>query len=52
MIVWLNGTFGCGKTTAQTIHTRAYLEQIFAGLRETGLRVFHVLLDADEPTWS
>ncbi len=111
MIVWLNGTFGCGKTTTaaelrslipssrlfdpetvgsmlrpnladhpvpdfqhwppwrplvvatatelarftgqhliapQTILTRAYLEQIFAGMRETGLRVFHVLLDADE----
>ena len=111
MIVWLNGTFGCGKTTTaaelrslipssrlfdpetvgymlrpnladhpvsdfqhwppwrslvvatatelarftgqhliapQTILTRAYLEQIFAGLSEAGLRVFHVLLDADE----
>jgi AAA domain len=111
VIVWLNGTFGCGKTTTaaelrslipssrlfdpeavgymlrpnladhpvsdfqhwppwrslvvatatelarftgqhliapQTILTRAYLEQIFAGLREAGLRVFHVLLDADE----
>jgi gluconate kinase len=111
VIVWLNGTFGCGKTTIaaelrsltplsrlfdpeavgcmlrpnlagipvsdfqrwppwrslvaataaelarftgqhliapQTILTRAYLEQIFAGLREAGLRVFHVLLDADE----
>ena len=111
MIVWLNGAFGCGKTTTaaglrslipssrlfdpetvgsmlrpnladhpvsdfqhwppwrplvvatatelahftgqhliapQTILTRAYLEQIFAGLREAGLRVFHVVLDADE----
>ena len=111
MIVWLNGTFGCGKTTTaaelrslipssrlfdpetvgymlrpnladhpvsdfqhwppwrplvvatatelarftgqhliapQTILTRAYLEQIFAGLRDAGLPVFHVVLDADE----
>ena len=111
MIVWLNGTFGCGKTTTaaelrflipssrlfdpetvgymlrpnlaghsvsdfqdwppwrplvvataaeltrftgqhliapQTILTRAYLEQIFAGLRDAGLPVFHVVLDAEE----
>jgi hypothetical protein len=111
VIVWLNGTFGCGKTTTaaklsslipssclfdpetvgdmlrpnladhavsdfqhwppwrplvvatatelarftgqhliapQTILTRAYLKQIFAGLRDTGLPVFHVVLDADE----
>jgi hypothetical protein len=111
VIVWLNGTFGCGKTTTaaelrslipssrlfdpetvgymllpnladhpvsdfqhwppwrplvvatvtelarftgqhliapQTILTRAYLEQIFAGLRDAGLPVFHVVLDADE----
>jgi hypothetical protein len=32
----------------QTILNRAYLEQIFAGLRDTGLSVFHVVLDADE----
>jgi chloramphenicol 3-O-phosphotransferase len=32
----------------QTILTRAYLEQIFAGLRAAGLPVFHVVLDADE----
>jgi hypothetical protein len=32
----------------QTILTCAYLAQIFAGLREAGLRVLHVLLDADE----
>ena len=31
----------------QTILTRAYMEQIFAGLREAGLPVFHVVLDAD-----
>lgn len=111
MIVWLNGTFGCGKTATaaelrslvpssrlfdpetvgymlrpnltdhpvsdfqhwppwrplvvatatelarftgqhlvapQTILARAYLEQIFAGLREVGQTVFHVVLDADE----
>lgn len=111
MIVWLNGTFGCGKTTTaaelhslipssrlfdpetvgymlqpnladhpvsdfqhwppwrplvvatatelarftgehllapQTILARAYLEQIFTGLRGAGLPVFHVVLDADE----
>jgi hypothetical protein len=111
VIVWLNGTFGCGKTTTaaelrclipssrlfdpetvgymlrpnladhpvsdfqhwppwrslvvatatelgrftgqhliapQTILTRAYLEQIFDGLRDAGLPVFHVVLDADE----
>jgi len=111
VIVWLNGAFGCGKTTtaaelrslipsgrlfdpetvgymlrpnladhpvsdfqqwppwrrlvvatatelarltgqhliaAQTILTRACLEQIFAGLRGAGLPVFHVVLDADE----
>jgi AAA domain len=111
VIVWLNGTFGCGKTTTaaelgslipssrvfdpetvgymlwpnladhpvsdfqqwppwrplvvatatelarftgqhliapQTILARAYLEQIFAGLHEAGLPVFHVVLDADE----
>lgn len=111
MIVWLNGTFGCGKTTTagelhslipssrlfdpetvgymlrpnladrpvsdfqhwppwrplvvatatelarftghhliapQTILARAYMEEIFAGLREGGLPVFHVVLDADE----
>ena len=27
---------------------RAYLEQIFAGLRDAGLPVFHVVLDAEE----
>ena len=111
MIIWLNGTFGCGKTctagelhslvpssrvfdpetvgymlqpnladqpvsdfqhwppwrplvvatatelarftgqhliTPQTILVRAYLEQIFAGLRDAGLDVFHVVLDAAE----
>ncbi len=32
----------------QTILVRAYLEQIFAGLRDAGLDVFHVLLDASE----
>lgn len=31
----------------QTILVRAYLEQIFAGLRDAGLDVFHVVLDAD-----
>jgi hypothetical protein len=113
VIVWLNGTFGCGKTTTaaelrslvprsrlfdpetvgymlqanlsdlpvsdfqhwppwrplvvataielarftgqhliapQTILARAYLEQIFAGLRDADLTVFHVVLDADEET--
>ena len=111
MIIWLNGTFGCGKTSTaaelhslvpssrvfdpetvgymlqpnladqpvsdfqhwppwrplvvatatelarftgqhliapQTILVRAYLEQIFAGLRDAGLDVFHVVLDASE----
>lgn len=70
MIIWLNGTFGCGKTSAaaelhslvpssrvfdpetvgymQTILVRAYLEQIFAGLRDAGLDVFHVVLDVGE----
>jgi chloramphenicol 3-O-phosphotransferase len=111
VIVWLNGTFGCGKTatavelqslipssrlfdpetvgymlrpsladhpvsdfqhwspwrplvvatatelarftgqhliTPQTILARDYLEQIFAGLHDAGLAVFHVVLDADE----
>ena len=111
MIVCLNGTFGCGKTTTatelrslipssrlfdpetvgymlrpnladhpvpdfqhwppwrplvvatatelarftgqhliapQTILARSYLEQIFAGLRDAGLAVFHVVLDADD----
>ena len=111
MIVWLNRTFGCGKTSTaaelhslvpasrvfdpetvgymlqpnladhpvsdfqhwppwrslvvatatelarftgqhliapQTILVRAYLEQIFAGLRDAGLDVFHVVLDAGE----
>ena len=32
----------------QTILVRAYLEQIFAGLRDAGLDVFHVVLDASE----
>ena len=32
----------------QTVLTRAYLDQIFAGLRAARLAVFHVLLDADE----
>jgi hypothetical protein len=32
----------------QTILVRAYLEQIFAGLRDAGLDVFHVVLDAGE----
>jgi hypothetical protein len=113
VIIWLNGTFGCGKTRTaaelhslvpssrvfdpetvgymlqpnladqpvsdfqhwppwrplvvataaelarftgqhliapQTILVRAYLEQIFAGLRDAGLDVFHVVLDADEET--
>jgi chloramphenicol 3-O-phosphotransferase len=111
MIIWLNGTFGCGKTSTavalhslvpssrlfdpetvgymlqpnltdkpvsdfqhwppwrplvvataaelarftgqhliapQTILVRAYMEQIFAGLRDAGLDVFHVVLDAGE----
>jgi chloramphenicol 3-O-phosphotransferase len=111
VIIWLNGTFGCGKTSIagelhslvpssrlfdpetvgymlqpnladqpvpdfqhwppwrplvvatatelarftgqhliapQTILVRAYLEQIFAGLRDAGLEVFHVVLDAAE----
>jgi hypothetical protein len=110
VIVWLNGTFGCGKTTTaaelrflipssrvfdpetvgymlqpnladypmtdfqhwppwrrlvvatatelaqftgqhliapQTVLDRSYLDQIFAGLREAGHKVFHVVLDAD-----
>jgi chloramphenicol 3-O-phosphotransferase len=113
VIVWLNGTFGCGKTSTatelrsliprsrvfdpetvgymlqpnladhpvpdfqqwppwrplvvataaelasytgqhliapQTVLARAYLEQIFAGLHDAGLNVFHVVLDADEET--
>ena len=32
----------------QTILVRAYLEQIFAGLRDAGLDVLHFVLDADE----
>ena len=32
----------------QTILVRAYLEQIFAGLRDAGLDVFHIVLDAGE----
>lgn len=111
MIVWLNGTFGCGKTTTaaelrclipfsrvfdpetvgymlqpnladhpvtnfqhwppwrrlvvatvteltgftnqhliapQTVLDRGYLDEIFDGLREAGLTVFHVVLDADD----
>ncbi len=34
----------------QTILARAYLEQIFAGLRDAGQAVFHVVLDANEDT--
>jgi hypothetical protein len=30
----------------QTILVRAYLEQVSAGLRDAGLDVFHVVLDA------
>jgi chloramphenicol 3-O-phosphotransferase len=112
VIIWLNGTFGCGKTSTaaelhslvpssrvfdpetvgymlqpnladqpvsdfqhwppwcplvvatatsglarftgqhliapQTILVRPHLEQIFAGLRDAGLDVFHVVLDAGE----
>jgi hypothetical protein len=111
VIIWLNGTFGCGKTSTaaklhslvpssrvfdpetagymlqpnladhpasdfqhwppwrplvvatateltrftgqhliapQTILVRAYREQIFAGLRDAGLDVFHIVLDADD----
>lgn len=111
MIVWLNGTFGCGKTATaaelrclipssrvfdpetvgymlqpnladhpvtdfqhwppwrrlvvsavtelagftgqhliapQTVLDRGYLEEIFAGLGDARLTVFHVLLDADD----
>jgi chloramphenicol 3-O-phosphotransferase len=32
----------------QAIMVRAYLEEIFAGLRDAGLEVFHVVLDAAE----
>lgn len=32
----------------QTILVRAYLEQIFAGLRDAGLDVFYVVLDAGD----
>jgi hypothetical protein len=111
VIVWLNGTFGCGKTATaaelrclipssrvfdpetvgymlqpnladhpvtdfqhwppwrrlvvataaelarftgqhliapQTVLDRGYLDQIFTGLRDAGLAVFHVVLDADD----
>jgi len=111
VIVWLNGTFGCGKTTTaaelrllipssrvfdpetvgymlqpnladhpvtnfqrwlpwrrlvvataielarftgqhliapQTVLDRGYLDQIFAGMRDAGLTVFHVVIDADD----
>jgi hypothetical protein len=111
VIVWLNGTFGCGKTTTatelrcripssrvfdpetvgcmlqpnladhpvtdfqhwppwrrlvvatatelaqftgqhliapQTVLDRGYLDQIFTGLHEAGLTVFHIVLDADD----
>ena len=34
--------------TPQTILVRAYLKQIFVGLRDAGLDVFHAVLDASE----
>ena len=34
--------------TPQTIVARAYLDEIFAGLRDAGQAVFHVVLDTDE----
>ncbi len=41
--------FTCQHLIApQTILARAYLEQIFAGLRDAGLDVFHVVLDAGD----
>lgn len=44
----LAGFTGQHLIAPQTILVRAYLEQIFAGLRGAGLSVFHVVLDADE----
>lgn len=44
----LAGFTGQHLIAPQTILVRAYLEQIFAGLRVAGLSVFHVVLDADE----
>jgi hypothetical protein len=32
----------------QTVLDHSYLEEIFAGLRDAGLTVFHVVLDADD----
>jgi chloramphenicol 3-O-phosphotransferase len=32
----------------QTVLDRGYLDEIFAGLRDGGLTVFHVVLDADD----
>jgi hypothetical protein len=34
----------------QTVLDRGYLDQIFAGLRDAGLAVSHVVLDADHET--
>jgi len=39
---------GTPPTAPQTILVRAYLEQIFAGLRDAGLDVFHIMLDAGD----
>jgi AAA domain len=44
----LAGFTGQHLIAPQTILVRAYLEQIFAGLRVAGHSVFHVVLDADE----
>jgi AAA domain len=44
----LAGFTGQHLIAAQTVLDRAYLDQIFAGLRDARLTVFHVVLDADD----
>ncbi len=51
MIIWLNGIFGCGKTsTAAELHALIPSSRVFDpdGLRGAGLDVFHVALDASD----
>ncbi|MFF7011299.1 hypothetical protein ACFY9Y_16445 [Streptomyces fimicarius] len=59
MIIWLNGTFGAGKTTTamevtsllpETVLVEPYWQEIHDGLTKAGIPVHHFLLHTDRDT--